>query len=216
MKLRALVLASALIVVPASAFADPITAGGLWQNSRTPLTEPGSGGLEVSPFWANASWDGPDCNVGDILNALVGYDLEGLEYLHDGFGSSTAFRFELGSISVPVFVSQLTAWTNGVLQIRDDGAFTYDSGTGRVSNSWESGEQYALFRIVGSESTRYFLGVEDILLSETMNDRDYNDRIVTFTESHSVPEPSTLLLMGLAMGVAGARRFRGGRAQAPA
>ncbi len=37
------------------------------------------------------------------------------------------------------------------------------SGVGPILNSWDNGEQFALFRIVGPETTRYILGIEDIL-----------------------------------------------------
>jgi PEP-CTERM motif len=209
MKLRGLIL-TLVLLTPSLAVADPITVGGLWQDSNTPLVDPAVGGLAVSPFWSNLSWDCTPCNVGDIVNTLSDYDLTNLQYLHNGFGGSLGFRFDPATISAPILVRQMTAWMGGSLGIREDGAFTYDSGTGRISNSWDAGGgQYALFRIVGAESTRYFLGIEDILLSEPTNDRDYNDYVVTFTERSSVPEPSSLLLMGCALAAAGVRKLRG-------
>ena len=70
--------------------------------------------------------------------------------------------------------------------------------------------QFALFRYVLPEETRYFLGVEDILLTEALNDRDYNDYIVKF-ETHSVPEPGTLLLLGSGMAALAVRKKLAGR-----
>ena len=80
-------------------------------------------------------------------------------------------------------IGGITAWTNGVIGRRSDGAFTYDSGTGHQSNSWDNPGQFALFRLVGPESTHYFLGIEDIPLRFAHNDRDYNDYVVKF-ETH--------------------------------
>jgi hypothetical protein len=121
-----------------------------------------------------------------------------LEFLHDGAGYATAFRFDDPAIQTTLLFN-ITAWTNGVLGRDQNGAFTYNSGTGRLSNSWTMPGQYALFRRVGTNYTQYFMGVEDILLSERANDRDYNDYVVTFTLPTQVPEPSTLMMLGLGL-----------------
>ena len=176
-----------LLIAPPLAFGIPITTG-VWSTVEDVDSD-------ASSFWDGASWDCSTCGVGYLLAGYTG--LTNLEYLHNGTGQFVSFRFDDPFIATSL-IFNLTAWTSGVLGRDLHGAFTYDSGTGRYSNSsTDNGQQFALFRRVGLETTQYFLGIEDILLSETPNDRDYNDFGVTFTlPNHAVPEPSTLLLMG--------------------
>ena len=197
MTLRILVFILALLV-PKAALADPISIGGMWSS-----TSPTAGSDPSAPFWSGASWDGPMMGIGYLLNA---YGTQGLEYLHDGTGNYTSFRFD-DEVLNTTRINGITSWTHGLFGRSADGAFTYDSGTGRVSNSWDSGQQYALFRLVGPETTRYFLGIEDILLSEAANDRDYNDYVVSF-ETANVPEPGTLLLLSTGFAALALRKKR--------
>jgi hypothetical protein len=206
--LRILVLALTLLV-PSTAFADPITVGGTWSDPSTLLADP-LDGASVAPFWTGLSWDCPTCGVGYLIDA---YGPENIEYLHNGSGRGTGFLFEPGDdISLPSMLFNITGWMGGTFGRRDDGAFTYDTGTGHVYNSWDDPGQWALFRLVGEETTRYFLGIEDIPVNYEINDHDHNDYVVTFTQpTHSVPEPSSLLFMGCAMAAAGVQRFRASR-----
>jgi hypothetical protein len=202
MKLRGLALVLALaLFLPASALAAPISSiPGTWSSTATSGSD--VEGLIAPAFWTGLSWDCATCGVGYVINA---FGLSGLEYLNDGAGNPVGFRFDDDIISTTL-ISQMTAWTNGTFGRRADGAFTYDSGTGRVSNSWDDGEQYALFRLVGPETTRYFLGIEDILLTELYNDHDYNDYVVSFETRTAVPEPSTLLLLGTSLAALAMRK----------
>jgi PEP-CTERM motif len=198
MKLRSLIL-TLTFLVPSAASAAPITVG-VW--SPAPPAD-----ADLNPYWDGLSFDCPTCGVGYLLYG----EYPGLEYLNNGAGGFTAFAFEEPILDWTLEYS-ITAWTHGVLGQRADGAFTYNSGTGRISNSIDNPGQYALFRHVTPEWTEYYLAIEDILLDETVNDRDYNDYVVSFTvPTQTVPEPSTLLLLALPVfGLVG-RSVRGRR-----
>ena len=151
------------MMVPSTAMAGPITAG-VWspvEPPQLPSQTLAFGTGDLSPFWSGASWDGADKGIKFLIENDYG-STSAIEYLHDPSGSFTSFLFDDLTLNVTKF-NGITAWTNGVFGRRADGAFTYDSGTGHVSNSMDSPEQYALFRVVLPEVTHYFLGIEDIL-----------------------------------------------------
>jgi hypothetical protein len=198
MNLRAVVLAIALLV-PVSATAEPITVG-IWT-----ATSPLSGGapieaLDAAPFWSGLSWDCEFCGVGYILGA---YGDTTLEYLHDGSGHPVSFRFN-EPITTPTFIYTNTWRAGGVIGQREDGAITFGNGTD-FYNSWDDPYQFALFRLVSGNSTTYFLGIEDMLYDDPLNDHDYNDYVAKFSPK-PVPEPGTLVLLGSGAAALVARR----------
>jgi hypothetical protein len=200
---RAVLLLATCLAVPATANAGPITSG-VW----SPVGNTWNTG---TIFWDNQSGDCDVCNAGTLLNIIFGP----LEYLHDGSGGATAFKFnqavsytKFGSLSV----------LKGTFSQQPDGNFTYDNTAGLIANSLATGWQFALFRQVGPQSTRYFIGVEDLpvgpsLLQQQLSgngwtsDADFNDYMASFT-LENVPEPSTLMLMGTAFAGFAARRLR--------
>jgi len=202
-----------LLLIPAAAHAAPIVpATSAWSM----VTPSNPNDLTITPFWDNLSWDCAACGVADLIDAD---DKPTLEYLNDGAGGYAAFRFDDSGI-VPVFVNSLTAWTGGIFTVTSNGAVSYSTPNGLSSNSLDNPQQFVLFRLVGLNTTQYYIGVEDIPLSWAANDRDYNDYIVTFTTAtppttqNSVPEPSTLLLLGSAIAAFGIRRRTLARAYA--
>lgn len=202
MRIRNFALVLALLL-PSTAMAGPITVG-TWSPTAAPVSSDASQAeLGLLPFWSNPSWDGVDLAFGNLVNA---YDTVGLEYLHDGTGNYTAFRFDEEIVDLTKLFG-FSGW-NGALGI-ENGVFTY-SGVSGTYTSMDTPEQFALFRLVSGDSTRYFLGVEDILYGAEVNDRDYNDYVASFT-TQPVPEPGTLLLLGSGVAALAARRKLSGR-----
>jgi hypothetical protein len=193
-----------LLLTPSAALAGPISVDGVW-SPMAATTDPNGLSAELDPFWAGVSWDGPLKGIGFLLAKEYG-STENVEYLHSSDGSPISFLFDDPMLTVTKFAG-ITAWSNGVFGRRADGAFTYDSGTGFKSNSMDSPEQYALFRVVLPEVTHYFMGIEDILIkSGWANDRDYNDYVVRWDVTQSVPEPGSLLLLGSGIAAVVARK----------
>lgn len=83
--------------------------------------------------------------------------------------------------------------------------FVGKSDPNNVIDTWYTegqGDHFAVFS--ATNSGVYWIGMEDLNLSSS--DKDYNDMVVKVS-SASVPEPTTMLLLGLGLlGLAGVRR----------
>ena len=151
-------------MVPSAAMADPIIVSGMWSPTMTPLSsDPTVLSLEATAFWSNPSWDGALMGVAYLINA---FNTANLEYLHNEDGSPVNFRFD-EEILNQTWLFGITGWTGGVfgrnelapLRMTAEPAASRTPGT--TANSTRSSVS------VGAETTRYFLGIEDILLSES-------------------------------------------------
>ena len=161
MTLRAFVVVLALMV-PSAAMADPITASGLWSPTMTPPSaDPNVLPLEATAFWSNWSWDGPLMGVAYLINA---YHTENLEYLHNPDGSRREFPIRRRDHQSDDFSLASRRGLPGSSGETKSAPLRMTTESA-APNSWDNGEQFALFRIVGPETTRYFLGVEDIPVS---------------------------------------------------
>lgn len=206
-------LLGALVLTPAATQAAPILPdGGTW----TVVGVPTQDGLM---YWDNPSdsdCKGKKCNAGEAILGMFStlmympLDPSGapLEYLHNGKGKPVPFAFDpivgwRGEFS-------MTALNHGYHGQLANGAVTYTvDGPGNspmfLADSLTDPRQFALFRQVGTTSVRYYVAFEDT--KGKKSDYDYNDLILSFEQLRSVPEPSTLALLGSAfLGVALRRR----------
>ena len=218
--IRFLVLAVGLVSVPSTATAGLITLGpAVWSNVGVPDSD-------GTPYWDQQSDDckaPANCNVAQvILGADGGLYMQPfapgdgvLQYLHDGSNNPVSFLFD----------TSVTPWNWGYFNTGLDQGTPGQLGTGQITysilaeddpdlqhlvpfyaQSDLNPQQFALFRQVGPQGIRYFIGFED--RGDAGADYDYNDSIVSFFETRTAPEPTTLTLLGSAVIGIGVRRMR--------
>jgi len=128
---------------------------------------------------------------------VAGYASQNIFGYYDGVdvGGDLGYHTLFSGPQTPVATTSFTPTKDYVFYLKSpDGTFKTDM---------TNGDTYQHFAIFKEAEGKYWIGMEDL---KTGSDYDYNDMVVKVSQV-SVPEPTTMLLLGLGLlGLAGIRR----------